>query len=76
MPKFNGWVARDEDKYLFFYDKEPIRVGGCWEVDCCLCENIVYLLPDNLFPEVQWTDKEPLKVEVEIRRVEPLEVKG
>ena len=55
------WLARDKDGGLIMYENKPFKdkraeqwtLGGQW-----------VFLPDDWFPEVQWSDKEPTKVKL------------
>ena len=57
------WLARDEDGELSMYENKPFKdkrakqwaLGGDW-----------VFLPENWFPEVKWSDKEPTKVKLVI----------
>ena len=59
------WVARDKDSTLAMYEKEPFKdkraeqwtLGGQW-----------VFLPEDWFPEVQWSDEEPTKVKLIINK--------
>ena len=52
------WLARDEDGELSMYENKPFKDkrakqwahGGWWG-----------FLPENWFPEVQWSDDDPTK---------------
>ena len=59
------WLARDEDGELAIYENRPFKdkrakqwaLGGDW-----------VFLPENWFPEVQWSDNEPTKVKLTIEK--------
>ena len=59
------WLARDKDGELIMYEREPLKdklveqwtLGGWFG-----------FLPENLFPEVQWSDEEPTKVKLVIEK--------
>lgn len=55
------WLARDKDKtlVLFTYEK-PLKGNLHW------CAERWIILDEGLFPEVQWSDKEPTKVKLVI----------
>lgn len=57
-----GWVARDDDNNIYFYDKEPIKR----EYDWCADGNI-FGLYSNSFPQVVWEDDKPTPCEVVIK---------
>ena len=55
------WLARDKDGDLAMYENKPFKdkladqwtFGGWFEI-----------LPEDWFPEVQWSDEEPTKVKL------------
>ena len=59
------WLVRDKDGDLAMYEDKPFKdkhieqwaIGGQWA-----------LLPEDWFPEVQWSDEEPTKVKLIIDR--------
>ena len=59
------WLARDKDGDLAMYESKPFKdkrieywtLGGQWA-----------FLPEDWFPEVQWSDEEPTKVKLIIDR--------
>ena len=59
------WLARDKDGGLIMYENKPFKdkraeqwtLGGQW-----------VFLPDDWFPEVQWSDEEPTKVKLVIEK--------
>lgn len=59
------WLARDKDGGLIMYENKPFKdkraeqwtLGGQW-----------VFLPDDWFPEVQWSDEEPTKVKLIINK--------
>ena len=59
-----GWVARDEDKGLWFFDIKPNKEYEYkrWFVECECCVKLDY----ELFPQVKWEDEEPTEVEMTI----------
>lgn len=59
-------IARDEDGMLYLYLREPQKVTGQWSAPDL---HIGYIkLGDTVFPEVQWSDKEPTKVKITIEK--------
>ena len=60
------WLARDKSELLFLYvsNYEPKKEDECWS--CCGGDCIA--LDGSLFPEVQWSDKEPTKVKLVIEK--------
>lgn len=59
------WMARDEDGKLYLYETKPRKYEEkkVWQSGNCLTD-----LPGDMFPEIKWTDAEP--VEVVIKRKE------
>ena len=57
------WVARDNDGELIMYEREPLKdkLAEQWTLG-----GWFGFLPENLFPEVQWSDEEPTKVKLVI----------
>ena len=50
------WIARDKDGLLNLHIDRPYKFSthdGYWKSE------FNYPIPVNLFPEVQWSDKEP-----------------
>lgn len=56
------WLARDKSGRLFLYYTKPRKSALRW---VCGMGDRVCELPGLLFPEVQWSDKEPTKVKIE-----------
>ena len=51
------WIAREEDGTLWLYENKPDRKGKLeWITPDT---GFVVMLPENLYPEVQWSDNEP-----------------
>lgn len=61
-----GYVARDQDNILYFYDSKPKRDVnfGCW-----ISHNGESHLKNISFPNLKWED-EPIKVELTIKRIQ------
>ena len=57
------WLARDKDELLYlFFDEKPVKGIQTWyNRTAGYCE-----IKKSLFPEVQWSDKEPTKVKLVI----------
>lgn len=57
------WLARNKSKTLVLFESKPLKdkytsqwiLGGRW-----------MSIPNNWFPEVQWSDKKPTKVKLVI----------
>lgn len=64
MKEIQAWVARDEEGMLYLYLREPQKVTEQWTAPDL---HLGYIkLGDTMFPEVQWSDKEPTKVKLVI----------
>ena len=66
MTELEAWVARDEDGMLYLYLREPQKITGQWTVPYLYLGYIK--LGDTVFPEVQWSDKEPTRVSITIKK--------
>lgn len=68
MNEIEAWVARHRygSLVLFVGSKAPIKpkIGDFWAYSPSKTNAII--LPDKLFPEVQWSDDEPTKVKLVI----------
>lgn len=56
-----GWIARDKDGDLYYYDKKPERKPTQWTTD-----GIMIDMPPNMFPSLSWYC-ESIEVEVTIK---------
>lgn len=67
--KIKAWVARDDDDSLFLYYSKPSRLfnDGTWYLENFLTSFATSRLPNNLFPQVKWTDPEPTEVQLTIK---------
>lgn len=66
MNEIKAWVARDEEGMLYLYLREPQKVTGQWTAPDL---HLGYIkLGDTMFPEVQWSDREPTKVKLIIEK--------
>lgn len=54
------WIARDENKDLYLYEREPIK-----EYDYFYSSYVSIELDKNLFPEVTW-ENSPKQVELKL----------
>ena len=61
--KIKGWVAREDDGWLFLGKEKPRRQYHAW-----LGAEEYFELDTNLFPELTWED-EPIEVELLIRKL-------
>ena len=66
MNEIEAWVARDEDGKLFLYLRKPEKKFGLWVMPDLGIDYIK--LSSKLFPEVQWSDEEPTRVSITIKK--------
>lgn len=60
---YDLWVARDKDSGLWAYEEKPNKLFSVWkEKD----STSAFLISDTLFPEVQWKDKEPTLLRIDL----------
>lgn len=58
------WLARDKDGSLYlFIGGKPNKYSCTWQNS--MAKEIV-MIDNSLFPEVQWSDEEPIKVKLVI----------
>ncbi|MBR5583148.1 MAG: hypothetical protein IKW21_01320 [Lachnospiraceae bacterium] len=57
----DGWIARDKDEYLHWYEEMP-RKGEDWWEYCC-DESGCATLKEYCFPFITWEDEKPWSVE-------------
>ena len=67
MIELEGWVARDEDGDLYLYKDKPLRRSEQWHEDPVSITGLIELRKE-WFPEVQWSDKEPTRVSITIKK--------
>ena len=58
------WLARDKDNNLYLYNFKPHKVDEDWWGPIDL-ENTLPI-DNSKFPEVKWSDEEPIKVKLVI----------
>lgn len=58
------WIARDKDNSLYLYNVKPAKSGDIWRMIGQSTYGQAMEIDYNLFPEVKWEDKEPLKVDI------------
>ena len=63
MNEIEAWAARDKDGRLYLYRDKPIKDKFVW-----YSPGFNLLLPSASFPEVQWSDEEPTKVKITIKK--------
>lgn len=75
LPKFHGWMARDEDGELTIFSKKPIRseyYNNSWVAAAeapGFHEDDFWLdIKKERFPDLTWDD-EPVEVELLIRKI-------
>ena len=61
-----GWIARDKDNELYFFDQEPLRYGEVWNAD--FSASVMCLDGFLLSHSIGWGD-EPVKVEITMEEV-------
>ena len=66
MKEIEAWVARDEDGMLYLYLREPQKVTGQWTLPDIGFDFI--RLGRESFPEIQWSDDEPTRVSITIKK--------
>lgn len=48
------WIARDINESLWLFEEKPYKDKRVW-----VSNSVIYRINEKLFPEVQWSDKEP-----------------
>lgn len=56
-----GWLARDDDSALWWFEKRPEKRGTLWDEVCSYFH--VGEIVKNIFPFIKWEDEEPWSVE-------------
>nr|DAU82068.1 MAG TPA: hypothetical protein [Caudoviricetes sp.] len=60
-----GWIARDSDGKLWWYENKPTRgTVGAWIARGCSAANISGAFPQCKFEFIKWEDDEPWEVQV------------
>ena len=62
----DGWVARDSDSILYWYDTNPKKVSDSWDNGIGNCEELTWLGPALEF--IHWDNTGPWSVE-ELRKL-------
>ena len=65
MEEIEAWVARDKDGGIAMSENKPFKDE---RAEQWVCGGHYVFLPDNWFPEVQWSDNEPTKVKLIIEK--------
>ena len=70
----DGFLARDSDGTLYWYQQKPKKAESEWKGSICYADTAIYpgILRRNIFPFIQWKDEEPWSVE-ELRKLPALE---
>ena len=63
MIEIELWAARDMDGKLFLYRDKPIKDKFVW-----YSPGFSLVLASASFPEVKWSDKEPTRVSITIKK--------
>ena len=63
MKEMEAWVARDKDGKLFLYRDKPIKDKFIW-----YSPGFSLVLASASFPEIKWSDDEPTKVSITIKK--------
>lgn len=59
-----GWIARDANHKIYFYNDKPSKVDSQW---LGKIGEIFVKIDNNSFPQVVWEDNEPTPCEVMIK---------
>lgn len=60
IDNFYKWIARDDDGYLYVYEKKPCKDSCEWENPFCYKNFILF---NHLFQFIKWTDDEPYNIQ-------------
>lgn len=63
MIEIESWAARDMDGKLFLYRDKPIKDKFVW-----YSPGFSLVLASASFPEIKWSDDEPTKVSITIKK--------
>lgn len=63
MNEIELWVARDKNGTLYLYKDRPIKDKFIW-----YSPGFSLVLASASFPEIQWSDKEPTRVSITIKK--------
>ena len=63
MTELEAWVARDMDGKLFLYRDKPIKDKFVW-----YSPGFSLVLASASFPEIKWSDDEPTRVSITIKK--------
>ena len=65
MEEIEAWVSRDKDGGIAMSENKSFKDE---RAELWTCGGQYVYLPDNWFPEVQWSDNEPTKVKLVIEK--------
>ena len=63
MIEIESWAARDMDGKLFLYRDKPLKDLTVW-----YSPGFSLVLASASFPEIKWSDDEPTKVSITIKK--------
>ena len=63
MIEIESWAARDMDGKIFLYRDKPLKDLTVW-----YSPGFSLVLASASFPEVKWSDDEPTKVSITIKK--------
>ena len=63
MIEIEAWAARDEGGMLYLYRDMPIKDKFVW-----YSPGFSFVLASASFPEIKWSDDEPTKVSITIKK--------
>ena len=63
MIEIESWAARDMDGKIFLYRDKPIKDKFVW-----YSPGFSLVLASASFPEIKWSDDEPTKVSITIKK--------
>ena len=67
MKEIEAWLARDEDEELYMYKDKPLRGSEQWHENPVSITGLIELRKES-FPEIKWSDDEPTKVSITIKK--------
>ena len=67
MIEIEAWAARDEGGMLYLYRDKPKKGDKQWYSNSLTCTGLIFL-SDVMSPEVQWSDDEPTRVSITIKK--------
>ena len=67
MIELEAWLARDKGGELYLYKDKPFRGSEQWHENPASNTGLIELRKE-WFPEIQWSDEEPTKVSITIKK--------